>query len=488
MKVHTNAPHPVIVSAIRQLVDYVAPTYGAAGRGILVDKGYEQQVLDDGYAVIEEFELANELENAVIAYVKDASKKANKRAGDGTTTAILIMAAIVQLVLDESEHSLTTKNYPAIAKELRAGLVKAVEQIKKAAKPIKTLKELKSIALNSYNNPEMADVIAEMVSKVGIDGTLAIEQADTLETTTEIVTGLRFERGFVSPYLINNDSGTISLKNPHVIITDETFSKMEVLLPVLQPMLAAGKKDYLIIADDITGEALQALIVNKMRGNINIAAVKAPGYGDRRKELLEDIATVTGATVLSSKVGRGLATITPGDLGSAKSVVVSKDDTLIVDGAGKKGDIQKRADLIRPATETGSEFDRDFAKERLAALMGGVGVIRVGALTEVELKAKKSKIEDAINSTRLAAKDGVILGGGVMLGQIKSGSALLDAALKEPRRILEVNGIDAITPDVHDAAGVLIASIESGVSVAAELITSGGIIATKREKKDEKDA
>lgn len=482
MKVYTSVPHPTILAAVKKIIEYVEPTYGAAGRGILVDETYQQQVLDDGYAVLEQLEFENELENAVLSYVKAASQKANKKAGDGTTTALIILGAIVFKVLEQTMGAIGRTNYNAIAAELRSAAQKAVDAIRKDAKKVSGGKDLEKIALNSYNHPELAKVIADMVVKVGTDGTITLEEGQTVETTADVVAGFKFDRGYTSPYFAGKDGETAEFRNPWILVTDQKMATAQELLAVVETMVQQGRKEFVIIADDVNGEALTTLVLNKLRGSVNCAVVKAPAFGDRRTALLEDIAILVGATFYTEKTGTGLSTFTPEGVGSAERVVITKDNTIIVKGAGKKKEVETRASVIRALTEKGAEFDKEFAKDRLAALTGGVGVIRVGAHTEVEMKAKKSKVEDAIAATRMAAKEGVIAGGGVTLMNLKTGSRLLDEALKEPRRVLEKNGLDAISEGAQDAAGVVIASIEAAVSVASTLITAGGIIAPKREK------
>lgn len=485
MKVYSSNPHGVILSAVTKLARFIEPTYGAAGRGILIDKGFIQDVFDDGYAAVEEFELEDELENAVIKYVKEATRKTNKRAGDGTTTSVILMSAIIDVALTEWQDALVKPDLNEIAKEIEAASKKVVASITKQAKKIKTVAELERIAQNSYANPEVAEMIADLVHAVGKDGEVAIENSETMETTSEVVKGMTLDRGYISQYMAGKDSDTVTLTNPTIIITDEEIQTLDPIFPVIEEKLKQGNKDFLIIAQDVTGLALQALVVNKLKGNINAVAIKAPGYGDMRYELLEDIATLTGATFMTDKKGRPIASITLEDVGTAKKIDVNKDETLILEGAGKDDALKARVDIIRPLTEKGSEFDKDKAKTRIAKLTGGIGVIKVGANTETEQRAKKMKIEDAVHSTKLAFKDGVIPGVAVTYASAKSGSKILDAALQAPYGVLVKNGKKAISEDIQDAAGVAIASLESAVSLAVALLTTGGISAPKTEKKDD---
>lgn len=484
MKVYTAVPHDKIVSATEKLFNYVRHTYGPAGLGVLIDRGRSQEILDDGFAAIEEFELEDELENAVIGYIKEASRKTNKRAGDGTTTSVLIMTSIVREAMKTKKESLTRTNMNILAHELRVASEGVVKQIRKDAKRINTKDDLERIALNSYNNPDMAKVVADMILAVGADGAIALEESETLETTTELVAGMKIDRGYTSPYMAGAEGQDFEAKNPLILLTDEKILGVDILIPILDPHLKAGRKDFLIVCEELGGEALATVLINKLKGMLNLVCVKCPGYGESKHQAMEDIAVLTGATYISETRGRSIKSVVSSDLGGAKRVVVSSSETLVVGGKGKKEDIEARAKTIRPLLDTGSTYDKQYAQERLASLTGGIGVIRVGAPTEGEMRSIKSKTEDAISATKLAFKEGVIAGGGVTLAGFKTSSDILNTALKEPRKVLEENGGDAISADAQDSAGVTIASLESAVSVAANLITTGAIITDKREEKE----
>lgn len=481
MKKYTTDPKPIILSALSKLHDLVKPTYGPAGKGTLLDKGFEQSIVDDGFAIIEEFELSNELEQAVIKFVRDVSRQTNKLAGDGTTTSFLLMYAVLQEAFKQSAHALTKSDDTAIAEELKLAVVEAIKQLQKNAKKIKTVEELERIALNSYSNPVIAKLIAAMVHSIGVDGTITIEDSETMQTTTEVVTGLTLDRGHISPYMAGSNGGANELKNPLILITDEAIANIDSIISILDPELKAGRKDFLIIADDVLGSALNTLVINRLNGNANVVCIKAPGYGERRADFLEDIAVVVGATVLTHKKGRPLSSVTREDLGTAKTVTVSQDDTVIVGAAGSKASLDARIAQIRPLTLSGAEFDKKNAKSRIAALTGGIAVINVGAPTESEQKAIKMKVEDAVHATQLAFKEGVVLGGGEALAKLKTNSPLLNAALQYPRQVLVENG--RLTKGAEDALGVVKAALESAVSVAATLITCAGIITEEREAK-----
>lgn len=484
MKVYTDIPQDVILRTVTKILKYIQCTYGPAGRGVLMNKGKSPEILDDGYMALEELMFEDELENTILEYVKEAAAKTNKRAGDGTTTAVIIMAAIVQAVMEMKKNSLTIVNMNDIASELRVAAREAVAQVQKQAKKITTKEDLEKIALNSYNSPEMAKTIAEMILEVGADGAIALEESETLETTTEIVTGMRVDRGYTSPYMAGAEGQDFESKDPYILCTDEKILDLNVLIPVIDPLLKDGKKEFVVFCEELSGEALAVITLNNLKGSLHLAAVKCPGYGESKHQAMQDIATVVGANYISERVGRTMKSITTDDFGRAKRVTISSDETLIVGGKGDKEKIEERAAVIRELLDKGSQYDKDRAQERLASLVGGIGVIRVGAPTEGEMRSIRSKTEDAIAATKLAFKGGVVQGGGITLGSIASGSEILDAALKKPRAVLEENGKEALKEEAQDSAGVLIASIESGVSVAANLITTGAMVAEKREKED----
>lgn len=482
MKVYTTKPHEVILSAITKLEEFVKPTYGAAGRGILVDS-YMPQILDDGYSVIEELELEDELENAVIKFVKEASRKTNATAGDGTTTAALIMASIVKEALTDSDKQLTKSDYPALANQIRKGLVAVVKKIEKDARKISTLSDLEKIAFNAFHDAAIAKIVAKVIHEVGEDGVVTVEEGDGFECESEVVTGMVVNRGYVNPMLATPPGETAEIKNPVIMVVDENLLTLGDIAGFFEIMLKKGKKEFVIFAKDIAGDALQVMIVNKMRGIALIVGVKAPGQGDQQTEYLQDIATMTGATLMGEKYGKKFGAINADDAGTAKRIIVGKDETTIVSGAGKKADIDERAKKIKAEAETNkNEYDKHRQLERVAKMVGGVGVIRVGAATEGEMHTTKAKVDDAVHATMLARKTGVVKGAGLAFKGMKTGSDILDKALNRPNEVLIENGRDAMTEGVEDAAGVVIAALESAVSIASTLMTAGGIIAFKKEK------
>lgn len=485
MKKYTVIPHSTILSAINKLEDFVKVTYGPAGRGILIDNSITQDVIDDGFIAIEEFQLEDELENAVIGYVKEASRKTNGRAGDGTTTSFLIMCAILREAFADLEISLEKQDFQAKVDELRKGLDVAIKYIKKSSIKISTLPELEAIALNAYRNPEMAKVVAKIVKDVGIDGIVTLEDSETMETTSSVVMGMSFDRGYVSQYMALNTNGDIQLKNIPILVTDEVINDMAVLTPIIQQLIEKGQRELLIIAETVEGTALNNITLNKIKGAFNCVVVKSPGYGEQRIGVLEDIAISVGSTLLTKNMGRPLSSITMQDLGKSEKVLVTKDNTIIINGAGTKSAIKSRAEYLKSLIPGITAFEKSKVNDRIAKLSGGIGVIRVGAATDTEARTIHRKIEDAVHATQLAYKDGVVAGVGLLLDSIKTGSPLLDIAFKRPYQVLEDNGKKYLTKDAQDATGVVVASIESAVSVASNLIVCGGIITNKIEK-DEK--
>lgn len=484
MKIQKQNPQELILSAVNDISSFIAPTYGPAGRGVLIDEETgETSVLDDGYSIVEKFELEDEFRNAVIKLIKETSRKTNKRAGDGTTTSILLMAALVREILSD-QTGFVKPNYKIISESLKKGLSEAVIQLRASAKKIKTQKDLEAVAFNVFNDPEHAKLIAQVIHAVGTDGVVSIEDSDTFKTTTEVVSGFSIDRGYLSPYMAGESEET-ELKNPVVILTDETIASVEQIAPLMEQAIKEGRTNFLIVADDITGAALNILVMNKLRGLINVVGIKAPSMGDKRREILEDLAIFVGGTVITSRAGRTLASASLSDCGSAEKVIASKDKTILLDGSGDKKAIAERVATLRPFTEKGSDFDREGYKNRIASLSCGVGIVRVGAHTDSERSAVKAKVEDAVHATGHAFRGGVIEGGGIAFTKLETSSKELNAALQYPRTVLLDNGADALTENVHDAVDVVIAALESAVSMATLLITTSGISTTKKDKPKE---
>lgn len=413
---------------VDKLADAVKITLGPKGKNVVLDKGFgAPTITHDGVTIAKEIELEDKLENLGAELVKEVATKTNDVAGDGTTTATLLAQALVREGL---------KNVAAGANpmDMRRGIEQATEAVvqalKKNSKAINTRGEIEQVATISAQDPEIGSMIADVMDEVGKDGVITVEESQTFGLTKELVEGMQFDRGYISPYMITNpDRMEAIYKEPHILIMDKKIASLRDFLPLLEKVANAGKKDLVVIAEEVEGEALATLVVNKIRGTFNALAVKAPGFGDRRKEMLEDIATVTGGTVISEEKGLKLENATLDMLGRADKVIATKDNTTIVGGHGKKQDIEKRAQQIRMQIEkTDSDFDREKLQERVAKLSGGVAVIKVGAATEVEQKEKKDRIEDALNATRAAIEEGIVAGGGVALLRV-AGS--LDSLLKK---------------------------------------------------------
>ena len=445
-------------SGADQLADAVKVTLGPKGRNVVIDKKFgAPQVTKDGVTVAKEVELEDRFENMGAQMVKEVASKTNEQAGDGTTTATVLAQAIINVGL---------KNVTAGANpmDLKRGIDKAVDavveslkgQSKQVGSDYSKVEQVGTISAN--NDSYIGKLIADAMSKVGQDGVITVEEAKGTDTEVKVVEGMQFDRGYISPYFMTNgDKMEAELSNPAILITDKKISTMKDLLPILEPIAREGK-ELLIIAEDVDGEALTTLVVNKLRGSLKVAAVKAPGFGDRRKEMLQDIATLTGAVVVSEERGFTLENTTPDMLGKAEKVTITKENTTIVGGAGDKEAIRDRVEQIRKQIETStSDYDREKLKERLGKLGGGVAVLYVGATTEVEMKEKKDRVEDALNATRAAVEEGYLPGGGVSyiraveaLSKLKgdnedetTGIHIVARAIEEPlRQIAENAGVD----------------------------------------------
>lgn len=406
---------------VDKLANATKVTLGPLGRSVVLEKKFGSPVIvDDGVTIAKEIELQDPYENMGAQLVREVASKTNDVAGDGTTTAIVL----TQSLLNEGIRNITAG---ANAKSIQRGMHKAldlvVKELKKSSRPVKTKEEKAQVATISANDVEIGNMIAQAMEKVGHEGVITVEEGKSSETTLEVVEGMQFDRGYISPYFVTDaDRLETVLEDAYIIITEKKISAMNDILPVLEKIVQTGKP-FLILAEDVEGEALATLVVNKLRGTLKCAAVKAPGFGDRRKEMLADIAVLTKGQVISEELGHKLEKVGLDMLGRAKRVVIDKDNTTIVSGAGDKLEIKKRADAIRKQIEdTTSDYDREKLQERLAKLSGGVAVINVGAATETEMKAKKAKVEDASNATRAGVEEGMIAGGGVAL--LRAGEAL----------------------------------------------------------------
>ncbi|MBP7621869.1 MAG: chaperonin GroEL [Gemmatimonadales bacterium] len=506
------------------LAEAVKVTLGPKGRNVVIDKKFgSPTVTKDGVSVAKEIELADPIENMGAQMVKEVATKTSDLAGDGTTTATVLAQAIFR----EGLKNVTAGANPM---ELKRGIDKAVEalvaELKSMSVPTSGKKDIAQVGTISANNdPEIGKLIAEAMEKVGKEGVITVEEAKGLETTLETVDGMQFDRGYLSPYFVTDpEAMEASLDAPYILIHDKKISAMKELLPVLEKVAQTGKP-LLIIAEDIEGEALATLVVNKLRGTLKVSAVKAPGFGDRRKEMLRDIAILTNGQVISEEVGFKLENATLNELGQAKRVVIDKDNTTIIDGKGEDGAIQGRIAEIRAAIDKStSDYDREKLQERLAKLAGGVAVIHVGAATETEMKEKKARVEDALHATRAAVEEGIVPGGGVALlraqsvldgvkakGDEKIGVNIIRRAIEEPIRAIAANagvegsivvarvkeskekafGYNAATDEYEDLvkAGVIDptkvtrTALQNAASIAALLLTTECVIVERKEEK-----
>ena len=512
-----------VLSGVRILADAVTVTLGPKGRNVVLEKSFgAPNITKDGVSVAKEIQLEDKFENMGAQMVKEVASKTSDVAGDGTTTATVLARAIYA----EGAKMVAAGHDPM---SLKRGIEKAVgaatEELKRLSKATKEQKEIAQVGTISANNdPTIGEIIAEAMEKVGKEGVITVEEAKSLETTLEVVEGMQFDRGYLSPYFVTDpDKMECRIEDAYLLIHEKKISAMKDLLPVLESIARTGKP-FVIIAEDIEGEALATLVVNKIRGTLHCVAVKAPGFGDRRKAMLEDIAILTGGRVIAEELGIKLENVTLNDLGRAKRIVVDKDNTTIVDGAGKKADLEGRIKQIRAQLEeTPSDYDREKLQERLAKLVGCVAVIRVGAATEVEMKEKKARVEDALHATRAAVEEGIVPGGGVAL--IRASAALdnlkakdeelvgvniVRHAMEDPCRWIANNagwegsivldkiknnkgefGFNAATEEFEDLmkAGivdptkVVRTALQNAASVAGLLLTTEAMVAEKPEEK-----
>ncbi len=512
-----------IKKGVDALANTVRITLGPRGRNVILDKKFGSPVVtNDGVTIAKEIEVKEPFENMGAQMVKEVASKTNDIAGDGTTTATLL----AQVIIHEGLRNKAAGANPMFMKKgIQAATDAAVAAIKKQAKPVKENQTVAQVAAISANNDmDIGNIIAEAMDKVGKDGVITVEEAKGMEMELDVVEGMQFDRGYLSPYFVTNaEQMRVELDDPYILIHDKKISSMKDLLPILEKIAQMGKP-LLVIAEDIEGEALATLVVNKLRGTLNIAAVKAPGFGDRRKAMLEDIAILTGGRVMSEDAGLKLENTTTADLGRCSKVTIDKDDTTIVGGKGKVGDVKARIGQIRQQIEdTTSDYDSEKLQERLAKLAGGVAVIRVGATTETEMKEKKHRVEDALSATRAAVEEGIVVGGGVALlrtvpairaldleGEEAVGRDIVARAVEEPLRMIVENagmegslvvarlrdekkatlGFNAATMEYEDlmAAGIIDpakvtrSALQNASSIAAMLLTTEACVTEEPEK------
>jgi chaperonin GroEL len=529
--VSSNEARDKILSGVDKLANIVRVTLGPKGRNVILDKGYgSPTITNDGVTIAKEISLEDKYENVGASLMQEVAEKTNEVAGDGTTTAIVLAQAILnqwKLLKDESDLY-------SIKRGIDKAVALVVEELKKVKKSVKTSEEIAQVGTISSLDPEVGKLIAEAMTDVGKDGVITVEEGQTMGLEKEVVKGMRFDKGYVSPYMVTNPERMEAVwENPSILITDKKISSVQEVLPLLEKVAQSGKKELVIIADEVEGEALTTFILNKLRGTFSILAVKAPGFGDRRKEMLSDIATLTGGTVISEELGIKLETATLEQLGTARKVISTKENTTVVDGGGNKEEVEKRVMQIRNELKNStSEYETEKLQERLAKLAGGVAVIKVGAATETEMKEKKFKIEDALNATKAAVEEGIVAGGGTALAKIapkledlanevtvtervgvliirraieaplkqiamnaglKEDSVLAEVQKSEPDHGYDFGGFDPnnwksgiknlVTNGVIDPVKVTRTALQNAASIAGELLTTEAIVVDKPEPK-----
>jgi chaperonin GroEL len=516
-----------IKAGVDAAADAVKVTLGPTGKTVILDRGFgSPTITDDGVTVAKDIELEDKFENVGASLIQEVANKTNEEAGDGTTTATVL----AQKMIEEGFGAVAIDS--TRANDIKQGMDKAsrfvVEELRQIKRDVKNQEEIQQVATIASLDPEVGKLIAEAMEEVGHDGVITVEEGQTTGLEKEVVKGMRFDKGFVSAYMVTNaDRMEAVWEDPYILITDKKVASVQDILPVLEKVAQSGKKEIVIIADDIEGEALTTFVLNKLRGTFSVLGVKAPGFGDRRKEMLHDIAVLTGGQVISDELGFKLDKTELNQLGRARKVISTKEHTTIVDGQGEKSAIESRvAQIKREIQESSSDFDKEKLQERAARLSGGVGVIKVGAFTETEMKAKKFKIEDALNATRAAVEEGIIPGGGVALARIapkleefgkdlndaqKLGVRIIRRALEAPLRQIATNSgievtsilskiqndssqtkgydfalnkeVDMIEAGIVDPLKVARLALENAVSIASTLVTTESIVVDKPEPK-----
>ncbi|MGE5298383.1 MAG: chaperonin GroEL [Acidobacteriaceae bacterium] len=521
-----------IKDGVDKAADVIKVTLGPTGKAVILEKSYgSPTVTDDGVTVAKEIELENRFENIGASLIQEVANRTNEEAGDGTTTATVL----AQKMIEKGFQSLASTR----ANEIKSGMDKAVkfvvEELKKVKKEIKGRQEIEQVATIASLDPEVGKLISEAMEQVGHDGVITVEEGQTIGLEKEVVTGMRFDKGFTSPYMMTNPERMEAVwEEPYILVTDKKVSSVQDVLPLLEKVVQSGKKELVIIADEIEGEALATFILNKLRGTFNVLPIKAPGFGDRRKEMLQDIAVLTGGQVISEDLGLKLENTTLEQLGKARKVIATKEYTTIVEGAGDKKAVADRVAAIKNELKVStSDYEKEKLQERMARLAGGVGVIKVGAFTETEMKAKKFKIEDALNATKAAVEEGIVVGGGIALARIapkldnfpgvsdaeNEGVKIVRASLEAPfRQIAENTGIEPtgilayvqsgpihcgydftkysagnweagkvenmMLAGIVDPLKVTRLALENAASIASTLITTEAVIVDKPEKKE----
>jgi len=532
-----------LLSGVNKLANTVRTTLGPKGRNVILDKGFgTPEITNDGVTIAKEIELSDKFENMGAEIVKEVAEKTNDTAGDGTTTATVLAQSIINKGFERLQRA--PLNPMGLRLGLNEGVKKLISELKRIAKKITTKEEITQVATIAAENQEIGEIISEAMNAVGNNGVITVEESQTVGKELEVVEGMQFDEGYVSPYMITDPSRMEAvLENPYILIYDGKISNINEFLPLLEKIAQSGKKELLIIAEEIEGESLATLIVNKLKGILNAVAVKAPGFGDRRKEMLQDIAILTGGQVISEELGMKLENVELSELGEARKVVVTKDNTTIIEGKGSPKQISARIAQIKKELEVvDSEFDKEKLEERLAKLSGGVGIIKVGAATETEMKYLKAKIEDALAATKAAVAEGIVPGGGIALilakkvleegiecpekaedfrGSFDAGIAILAETCEEPLKQMVYNAghdpevilkevkkrnqnikntasfigfdvktnqyVEMLKAGIIDPVKVVRLALENAVSAASTLLTTEAAVAEKEEKKEGND-
>lgn len=525
--IYDEKARATLKAGVDKLANAVKVTLGPKGRNVVIDKSYgPPQITKDGVTVAKEIELEDKFENLGAELVKEVASKTNDVAGDGTTTATILAQAMIAEGLKLVSSGVSPMDIRITMEKKTKSIV---EKLKEMSKHIKSKEEIAQVASISANDSEIGNIIAEAMESVGKDGVITVEEGQSFGIEKEVVEGMQFDKGYVSPYMItNSDSMKAEYDEPYILLTDKKVSSIQEILPLLEKIIQSGKKDIVIIAEEIEGEALTTFVLNKLRGTFNVLGVKAPGFGDRRKAMLEDIAVLTGGKVISEEVGLKLDNASLNDLGQARKVIATKDNTTIVDGKGDEKKIKARIEQIKKEKEmSDSDFDKEKLQERLAKLSGGVAVIKVGAATETEMKEKKDRIEDALHATRAAVEEGVVAGGGLALAlagnafeeltnkkEESAGSRIIDSAILEPIKQIAANAgkdgslilyniirenkngnhhigynaaadkfEDMISAGIVDPTKVVRSALENATSAAIMFLTTEAVITDKPEEK-----
>ncbi len=517
-----------IKDGVDKAADVIKVTLGPTGKAVILDKGFGAPVIsDDGVTVAKDIELENKFENVGASLIQEVANRTNEEAGDGTTTATVLAQKMIEKGFEAV--GLNPTGSMGIKRGMDKAVAFVVAELRKVKKDIKSKEEVQQVATIASLDPEVGKLIAEAMEEVGNDGVITVEEGQTIGLEKEVVKGMRFDKGFVSGYMVTNAERMEAVwEDPYILLTDKKISSIQEILPLLEKVVQSGKKELVIIADEIEGEALTTLVLNKLRGSFNVLGVKAPGFGDRRKEMLQDIAALTGGTVISEELGLKLDSTTLEQLGRARKVIATKEHTTVIDGGGDKNKIEARVNQIKSEIKAATaEYEKEKLQERMARLAGGVGVIKVGAFTETEMKAKKFKIEDALNATRAAVQEGIVAGGGAALAKIavklegfgadfsdaeKAGVRVIRSSLDAPlKQIAENAGMeptpilsyiqtgpdycgfdfnkgekveDMMKAGIVDPLKVARLALENAVSIASTLVTTESIVVDKPEKKE----